>query len=73
MTINEIEKEIKVEIEVHIDGEIEDFKNDVTLSENQEVHGELIVQKSHEFFEEIEYVDFIGIIKFDYFAAHPLL
>ena len=40
---------------------------------NQEVHGELIVQKSHNFFEEIKHVDFIGLTKFDCIVINPLL
>ena len=41
--------------------------------ENQEIHGEVNIQNSHNFFLEVQYVDFLRVTKFVYISFNPLL
>ena len=66
----EIEEEIGIEIEEKINFEVGNLEIDL---ENQEIHGELNFQNSHNFFHEVQYVDFLRIKNFDYISINPLL
>ena len=65
-----IEEQISIEIKEKIDCEVGNLEIDL---ENQEIIGDLKIQKSQNFFDEFEYVDFIRVTKFDYISINPLL
>ena len=69
----EVEEEIDDEVEKEINGEIEDLKSKESLLENKEIHSELKIKNTYNFFHEFEYVDFLGVTKFDYISINPLL
>ena len=66
----EIEEEIGIEIEEKINFEVGNLEMDL---ENQEIHGEVNIQNSHNFFLEVQYVDFLRVTKFDYISINRLL
>ena len=66
----EIEEEIGIEIEEKINCELGNLENEL---ENQEIRGEVNIQYSHNFFHEVQYIDFLRVTKFDYICINPLL
>ena len=66
----EIEEEIGTEIEEKINCEVGILEN---YLENQEICGEVNIQNSHNFFHEVQNVDFLKVTKFDYISINPLL
>ena len=66
----EIEEEIGIEIEEKINCELGNLENEL---ENQEIYGKVNIQNSHNFFHEVQYVDFLRVTKFDYICINPLL